>query len=259
MTPLIDGDVLVYSAGFAAEWGDDTEIPQFDYVKALVEGRISDICEAVGATEAPQIFLTGEGNFREKIAVTKPYKGNRENSKKPWHYSNIRAHLIHCMGAQVIHGMEADDAICLNANQDTVICTVDKDLFQKENTWCYRWEIGKVGEWGPEFVDHIGYLLTPEKGSLKGVGYKFFMAQCIMGDPVDNIPGIDKLGPVAAYNALRDAVSRSEMEEIVLDMYKENYAEKAEERLLEQGRLLFMTRELDSNGKPVLWEIGRYV
>ena len=43
---------------------------------------------------------------------------------------------------------------------------------------------------------------------------------------------------------------------MVRGMYEDHYGDEWEERLLEQGRLCFMTRRLHPNGDPVRWEIG---
>jgi 5'-3' exonuclease len=75
-----------------------------------------------------------------------------------------------------------------------------------------------------------------------------------MGDRVDSIPGLGKCGPVAAFNILEATTNSLEAFKAVLEAYKEVYEGDAEAQLLEQGRLLHMTRYLHEDGSPVLWE-----
>lgn len=76
-----------------------------------------------------------------------------------------------------------------------------------------------------------------------------------MGDAVDSIPGVPKVGPKKAYETLKGVICLKEAYFRVLDVYKAAFNERAEEELLEQGRLLWMTRELEENNKPKLWEL----
>lgn len=279
MRPLIDGDVLVYEIGFACEYGKE-EIPTFEYVKEVLDGRIEEICEAVQATLPPKIFLTGKGNFREDIAKKKGYKENRKDSKKPFHYANIIAYLVGHYRAEIVEGMEADDAMAIaqmsqmerfrgdyryiggieGGCKQTVICSRDKDLRMVPG-WHYSWECGKQGEIGPIFVAELGEFwpkgLEGKNKKLLGTGLRFFYAQMLMGDSVDNIPGCPGVGPVAAYDLLKDAQTAEELEAIVWDTYIEKYPEMGTEEVLceflEQAHLLWMVRELDEEGRPVLW------
>ena len=58
-----------------------------------------------------------------------------------------------------------------------------------------------------------------------------------------------------AFSILNDLTHTAELHDAVRASYEEVYGEEWEERMLEQGRLLWMTRRIE-NGKPVLWEIG---
>lgn len=278
MQPLVDGDILVYEIGWAAEvgwkskieWkeGDPVSYPPFDYVAELLDNRIAEICGCVMATEPPIIYLTGKGNFREAIAKRKPYKGTRKEDGKPWHYANIWAYLQVAYNTIVVEGMEADDAMCIEQCQrlkdlsgsqyyipETIICTRDKDLRQCEG-WHFGWELGNQPQFGPLFVEGYGNLsLSEDNKKLRGVGEKFFYAQLIMGDPVDNIPGLPKYGPKAAFDIVGNTQTRVEGFKAVLEAYRAIYGDLAEAEMLEQGQLLWMVRELDEEGQPVMWEL----
>jgi len=169
MKALIDGDILRYEIGYAAETGwkaitDRDEIPPFDYVKDLLDGRIAYILNATGATEY-EMFLTEGQTFRDEIAITKPYKGNRID-KKPWHYYNLTAHINGAHPTTVVRGIEADDQIAIvhisSEPNATIICSRDKDLRQVPGL-LYSWELGKQPSFGPVEITKTG-MLSLSKG-----------------------------------------------------------------------------------------------
>ena len=266
-TALIDADVLVYEIGFGAQDYETGEALPFSIVLERLEKKILDIKDGACADKY-RLFLTGKGNFREDIAKTKQYKGNRV-AQKPFHYDNIRNVLI-AWGAEVVDGMEADDMMAIiqtesvrrgesckeDKTKGTCICTRDKDLLQVEG-WHYRWELGKQAEMPKHWVDKIGKLEL-DGNKLKGEGLKFFYAQCIMGDTVDNIPGLPRKGPAFAYKVLKDCATEDEMLEAVISSYEETLEVDRDEaiaRLTEQAQLLWMVRELDDEGNPVMWRV----
>ncbi|QDP53351.1 MAG: putative ribonuclease H [Prokaryotic dsDNA virus sp.] len=275
MLPLIDADILVYEAAFGGEDRETGEVYGFDYVSALIDRKIEEICHAVGATEPPLLFLTGKGNFREGISTVKPYKGNRKQPK-PYHYLNVRAYL-ESLGAITVEGMEADDALAIAQTEDwnstwkvanglepepkdrscfkTVIVTRDKDLRQVAG-WHYGWEHGAQPEFPLQFVDELGdiELIDKTPKEIKGTGLKFFYSQLITGDTVDNIPGLPRKGAVYAYKILKECDDEGSMFKAVREAYRQVYDDEGDERLLEQGRLLWMVRELDAEGEPKMWE-----
>ena len=261
LVPLIDGDILRYEVGFAAEagWKAMTEgednIPPFHYVEALLLSRIDRIVQECETKEIPEIFLTEGKTFRYDLAKTKPYKATRKENK-PWHYDNLTQYMYGVLNAVRVTGIEADDAIAINhvaSPGDTIICSRDKDLRQVPG-WCYSWELGRQPSFGPELVTKEGTIrLSDDRKSLKATGLAAFYGQILTGDRVDNIPGLDKCGPVAAYNILSHA---KDMFSAVEDEYMEGVDGDYEDLLLEQGRLCWMTRRLHEDGSPVLWEIG---
>lgn len=277
MRPLIDGDILVYQAAFGGEgMNEETgekEIFGFDYVSALLDKSVADICLAVGATEEPIIYLTGDNNFREQIAVTKPYKGNR-SKPKPFHYSNARAYLLSMPNTVLTDGIEADDAMCIEQMKNysvrraqpdpknptrfeclTIICTRDKDLRMVPG-WHYGWEHGGQPEFFPQWVDEFGSLAYDDKkNKISGTGYLFFCSQLITGDTVDNIPGLPKKGPKAAWVALKDCTTKDDALAACVALYMDVIGDDWRRYLEEQGQLLWMVRELDEGGKPIMWRI----
>lgn len=239
--------------------GTPCDPPPFDFAAELLDNKIADICGKVQATQPPTIFLTGSYNFREEIAKKRVYKGNRVDVMKPFHYANIKAYLLSKYDCVVADGMEADDAMCIEQmaykfDPPTIICSRDKDLKMCPG-WHYSWENGKQAEWGPFFVEGFGEIALNEKKALKGWGDIWFYAQLLMGDPTDNIPGIPGLGAAGAFKRLAQVSTTQEAEEAVVEAYRGFYGDSWYEEMLEQGRLIWMVRELDQEGKPVMWNL----
>jgi hypothetical protein len=255
---LWDLDVIRYEIGYAAEtgWqhktGDADAIPPFDYVEALLLQRIANI-KAILKTDCPFKGYLSEGkNFRHDVAKRKTYKGNRLE-KKPYHYKNLTVYLRDVLGAEVVTGIEADDALAIAHSASggkTIVVSRDKDLRQLEG-WSYGWELGNQPSFGPNWITPRGSLILSENNQkLTGTGIAFFYAQVLMGDAVDNIPGCPGIGPVAAHLLLDDATPRHQLT-AVKSAYKLKYGDKWEAELTEQGRLCWLLRKPDAP-----WEIG---
>lgn len=255
--PLIDADVLRYEVGFAGEAGwQHPGFPPFDYVAELLDMRIANICAITNVTHPPILYLTEGSNFRDKIATRTPYK--QRSGKKPWHFKNITAYMKAKYDWKSRDGLEADDLMALEQTrrpEETIICTRDKDL-RAVPGWHFGWELGAQPQFGPELVEEFGYIkLSNDRKSIKGTGLLFFYSQCLTGDKVDSIPGLGGCGPVTAFDILQDTTTPTEAFKAVLEAYRGLYGDRAEVELLEQGRLLWMTRELHPDGSPVLWEL----
>ena len=256
MQCLIDADVLRYEIGFAAEAGwQQAGFPPFDYVAELLDNKIGNICAITNATEKPILFLTGKDNFRYNVAKKTPYK--QRPSNKPWHYKNLTAYINAKYDTILVEGLEADDLMAMEQSRrpnDTIICTRDKDL-RAVSGWHYGWELGNQPSFGPELVTELGYInLSANRKSVKGTGLLFFYSQCLTGDAVDTIPGLPGCGPVKAFETLAGSTSKEEALERVVEAYKGLYGDAYRDELLEQGRLLWMTRELHPDGSPILWD-----
>jgi hypothetical protein len=254
--PLIDGDILRYEIGFAAETGwreitkEQDNIPPFHYVENILLSRLNWINNQIETKADPIIYLTEGKTFRYDLAKTKPYKGTRID-KKPWHFKNLTVYIKDVLGAEIITEIEADDAMSIRQVSEPdkyIICSRDKDLRQVPG-WFYSWELGRQPSFGPIKILSEGTIeLSENHKKLIATGLAAFYGQVLTGDRVDNIPGLDKCGPVAAYNMLKD--NQHEWLDIVKDAYNDD------DLLLEQGRLCWMTRSLHEDGSPVLWEIG---
>lgn len=271
LKPLVDGDILLYEIGFGAETGwreitnDPEAVPPFSYVESMLQNRLDNIQAMVGTEVKPLIFITQEApTFRFSIARTKPYKGTRK-ANKPWHYRNLRAYILGCCNSVEVRDVEADDMMAMVHSEDpnTIICSRDKDLKQIPG-WSYSWELGRQPQFGPTEIDKHGTLhLSEDNKKLTGTGLLFFYAQMLIGDTVDNIPGLPKCGPVAAYRILTEE-SNVPLLERVSQAYCEHYGHLSteeeplvwQEKMIEQGQLCWIVRRLREDGTPEMWFPG---
>ena len=221
-TALLDSDIICYRVGFASE----------DVEEKFALSRVSELVHEVVFVQLEckdyKAYITGKGNFRNEIAVTEPYKGNRKDMKKPIHYDAIRKHLVEKLGAVLIEGMEADDAIAIeatNMGDQAIIVSIDKDLDQ-------------VAGLHYNFVKQELYEVTPEEGILN------FYKQILTGDRVDNIIGIKGVGPVKAAKLLKDCKTEKEMFDVCVKAYNDD-GQDGVARATENGNLLWLLRDKD--------------
>jgi DNA polymerase-1 len=221
---LIDADIVAYRAAWSTQ--DDTREDAEEKVDECMEYILNDTTFDGVPYEC---FITGKGNFRYDIAVSHPYKGNRKDTAKPEHLDHCRDYLEEYWEATRSENEEADDLIAIRATElgpHAVIASVDKDFLQVPcvhyNT--RRQDFTTVSE-------HEGIL--------------FFYKQMLMGDKADNIVGLHRVGPKTADKMLHGAKDEYEMYDLVLEAYGGN-----EERVLENGRLLWLRREVGELWQP---------
>lgn len=220
---LIDGDLIVYRAGFGAKPGEPIEHSLHN-----AKNIMANILEHT-ACEEFRLFLTGKDNFRDIVAVTKKYKGNRDNAHKPEFYKELREYMVNAWAGEVVDGMEADDAVSILQHQlieegeNPVLVSTDKDL-------------NMVPGWHHNWVKDKTYFIDQFKADA------WFWCQCLTGDQTDNIQGVPGLGEKKAEKLLADK-SLAEMEEIVRREYDKAYGEKGQEVFSEMANLLWMLRE----------------
>ena len=221
MHVLIDGDIIGYRIGFSTE--KESEKIVISRVATFVETMLWEDLDA----ETYQGYLTGSGNFRNEIATTAPYKGNR-TAPKPKHLQLIRDYLVSAWDFQVSEGQEADDSIAIahvENNYKSIIASIDKDFLQlRGNHW--------------NFVKKEMTFVSEEEA------IKNFYRQVLTGDRVDNIIGLKGIGPVKADKILRECESAAEMYSACVQAYGST------ERVIENCRLLHLRRTEGELWKP---------
>lgn len=218
---LIDGDMLVYRVGFACD--EEPERIAIQTMSNYISEIISDLSEHY--TEH-QVYLTGSSNFRTEVAVSQPYKGSRP-ARKPVHKDLLREYMLDTWKAELSDNMEADDCIAMKSTElehKSIICSLDKDFLQIPT---------KIYDYTKKIMKDIDERFATE----------WLYRQALMGDRVDNIPGIHGVGPKKAEKALADWETERELYERCLKLYEEN--ELDADRLYESLQLLYLLRSAD--------------
>lgn len=206
--------------------------------KSLMESILEDL-----QTNNYKAFLTGEGNFRNDVATIQGYKAHRP--PKPKYLPEVHEYLKSYWKAEVVDGMEADDALgieqyaqferailpsCgiqkapedIQCECDTIICSNDKDLRM-------------IPGWHYDFVKKEKCWVDETEAQ------RNFYRQCIRGDSTDNIPGLFRITGTKAskgiLQALEDCQTVPEMSVYVADLYK-----GFEKELTEISELLWILR-----------------
>lgn len=214
----IDGDVVVYEAGHSAQsrrydvllngkvvfsdpykkavnaWLISNVKPEQNYevVKVVdpgplshslhnVDNLLSSIINAVPKVTEYQIYLSGSDNFRLELYPN--YKIHRSDDSRPHWFSEIRKHMITRWDAVVVNGMEADDALGLSQQTNSVLASIDKDLDVVPGTH-YDWQ------------KDLMYDVSEEDANF------CFWFQMLVGDASDNIVGIPGIGKKTARSML---------------------------------------------------------
>jgi DNA polymerase-1 len=215
MKALIDADIVAYRVACTLE-DDDAE----DFVYARAEDLIDQILVNTEATEY-RLFLTGKNNFR--YTIYPEYKAHRPKEKPFW-LEKCRQYLIATFNAEVIDGQEADDALGIAQTEDTIICSIDKDLLMIPGR-------------------HYNFVKDEFQEVTNDSGMLHFYMQCLTGDRSDNIKGIEKIGPKKAEKILAGCVTEQEMFNAVREAYSND------EEFLMNGRVLWIRRKENEDWK----------
>ena len=197
----------------------------FDYQLKSIKSKLK--------AKSYKIYLTGSGNYREKVATVLKYKGNRDGTEKPYWFYNVRKYA-ESLGAIVVHGNEADDACSVvayrgylvNPEAPTTVCSSgDKDLRDTPGL-----------HFNPD-KDDGPVLITMEQAN------RNFYQQLLKGDKSsDNIPGcqglskktsgrygvrkIATIGDKGAEALLADCTTARELYERCYEVYSDWYSEQ---------------------------------
>lgn len=183
-------DLVCYRCAASAEQ-DDLGIAIYRMNELL-----DQILVKTDATEY-RAFLTGEDNFRKQIYPE--YKANR-TQPKPRHLNDCRDYAIKEFNAEAEYGLEADDLLGIHQTEETIICSLDKDLLQIPGRH-FQWAIAGNG-WSK---DDAFYMQDEVSANIQ------FYKQCLMGDKSDNIKGIEGIGPKKAEKILKGTIEEQKL------------------------------------------------
>ena len=214
----IDGDILVYQSIWGAKSTKD--------IKKKIDQTIASIMADLEGSSG-KIAIKGNNNFRKKIYG--PYKNNRkkeltEQEKEFFEYTYN--YLEDSWGAIPAEGMEADDLLAIwNTEEPGVIVSVDKDLLQVPGL-----------HFNTRKKEYIN--MTEDNASL------LLHTQVLMGDSVDNIPGLKGIGKVKA-SKLMENIPASEHLSVVKSFWQKSFGRGWEDNLQLNMDLIYLKRSAD--------------
>jgi hypothetical protein len=231
-----------------------------------------------GASFANMHLTVGLKSGRKEMATVEAYQDKRNKKSNPelaYRVEQIRATLAsRCsstLGPVVSHLIEADDNLRMYqikqiekyGIESSVMDSGDKDLWFTDG-----WHMEDDGSF--YFVDGFGHTEYREVGNVKpklvGEGTSWFWHQMIMGDGVDNIPGLKRIsnitldeyfplkkgrrkaggdgacGEAKAVEMLLGCTSDNQALNVVARAYKAYWDSEWKEMFVEQAFLLWIRR-----------------
>jgi 5'-3' exonuclease len=186
---LIDADIIAYRAAASAE---------NENIDIAISRTDSMMMELLSFDNKYLSFLSGENNFRK--VINPEYKANRKDIIKPIYLNDCKQYLIDEFKSIVTDGYEADDALGFNQTEETVICSIDKDLMMIPGM-------------------HYNFVKKEYHEVSELDGIKQFYRQMLIGDSVDNIMGIKGIGKVKAAKLIDPLENEEEMYNLVANLY----------------------------------------
>lgn len=232
----IDGDYMAYYCA-----GNDDTSPATARENCI--DRIERALFVSGSTR-PIVHLSDRAcdkGLRFLIAEAKPYQGQRDGGRKPKNWDVLRDWMETYEGNrfEVKNWIdrEADDGmayVCEAAahiNRPAALLTADKDMrmFAGLHIVWKTFEMVEVPT-GTFDITHDG----------KQYGHKWFWLQMLHGDTADNIPGLPRVGEVAATKALSGVKNNQQAYEVVRDFYINKMGDRYADYFVEQAALLWM-------------------
>lgn len=180
--------------------------------------KIFEVCDC----DRPIVFLGSKNNFREKLYPE--YKSSRKDKIKPYYQEHCLAWLRENFATVECDGYEEDDALAMSQEVDqTCIVCEDKDLLQVP-----------------------GHQYNPVTGKKQKIGKKkadfWLYTQILTGDRVDDVPGIQGVGPKKAEKILEGATSTKQLYERALKAWDND-----REAMHLTGQLVYMLRSEDDS------------
>jgi len=190
---ILDGDIIKYHTAFWAEANNPDYFPvKLDsLVEKWTPSGVSDVVIALSCER--------KDNFRNKEWPN--YKSNRKDSYIPEYIHDVYDFIVENYKCKLLPTLEADDILGIYASKHThVAVTLDKDL------------LGVPGwHFNPNKDKDVRYISNEE-------AYRFFCKQWMMGDSVDNIPGLWRIGPKKADKMLEEW-DKKDWETNILSLY----------------------------------------
>jgi 5'-3' exonuclease len=197
-TALVDGDIVAYRTAASCE--KQGVLMETQEVALLRADELMRRILQETDSDTYKVFLTGSDNYR--MQFNPEYKANRKDVPRPAHLQAVREYLCTEWGASVEDGQEADDAMGIYqmANQETIICSIDKDLLMIPG-------------------EHYDFVKGIRRDVYNIPAIRHFYWQLIMGDRTDNVFGFDGIARQKVPKKLEHVMAELESFDDELDMF----------------------------------------
>jgi hypothetical protein len=234
---LIDGDVVVYRAGYASQKSKHSVIDREGDALGVFDTKrdANDYCEllAISGTVVPRIE-TEIFPIREYI--------EQEHPTTMSDGAEADDYLAFTQYPQYLKARESKKKV----DCESVICTIDKDLRTVPG---HHYNIVK------QKLDWV----SPKDAN------RFFATQMLTGDNADNIPGISylsdgskRVGPKTAEKIIEGCNTITDLDRAVRGAYAEYVVGDWKAALQEVGTLLWMQRKFKQEFNLEIWSSGGY-
>lgn len=172
-----------------------------------------------------------KSNFRYLEATRFAYKDSR-STEKPVYLQDVREYAKKNPNIIISPAhLESDDKVVMHSQKYKHKCCIgfiDKDLLNTQG--CYLFNMNTMDQ--PVFSSKkIVGTLEKVSGKVTGTGILHLLHQALIGDTVDNIKCIPKVGPIKSYDLLNefsgaDKKYTKDALQVVADVYKETFGEE---------------------------------
>lgn len=240
----IDGDILLHTvlrrvrSQYRKEYNLElSEIEDYKNLDPTLHKAImDDITEYIHETvenwtanswcTRNKVVIGGPTNFRKKLFPSyKASKGRlKDKETRGDLYKFTKERVIEITKPTVSRNCEADDvqAIWNTKNPNSVIVSLDKDMLQ-------------LSAYHLDVMNDRYFFQKPNDA------YYAFCKQMLMGDTVDNITGIWRVGEAKSSKILK--ASKGDYKEAVKEVYRNTHKDRWEKEFELMGKLLWLQRE----------------
>lgn len=199
---LIDADSMLYlSVPNKEEQSSLESLPDDDRIfealkisQSKFEALYASIVDVCNSSKEPTMFFSCNRSTNYRLAFYSNYKVSREKSKSKrseivsLSLLGLKNHVLNNYKKAIIClNCEADDAIAYTKRlipDESIICSIDKDVL---------YQLPGI---------HFNYAKNEKIETSEAEALKFLCMQGLMGDSVDSIPGIPKIGRKKAKTLL---------------------------------------------------------
>lgn len=200
--------------------------------------HLGTLCEKFKTTKFNFISEDSRTNFRNEVAVSNEYKGQRRTKKN---VDLIKSYLPNLglalneinttFRADTYYGVENDDVISILATRipNSVMCANDRDYLATPGVY-YNIKTNRV-----HAIQYPGSILLNEKKKIEAKGYYQIYSQLLKGSTKENYKGIEGMGDISVFNVLKDLKTETEMKQVCTQLFTDFYGIEEGIKKLEEG------------------------